>query len=356
MTGRNKSGRSVCMRRSAGRIGLLCIVVFLLVSGLAGCSTMTKGTAESGAKQSERPLDKVRLRLVWQPTPESMEWWVGMEKGFFKEEGIELDAIAPADPTDSLKLVASGQGDFGVTYPEDLVLASQAGSDLISIGSIFAENGTGIASTDPKIKNPKQLKGKTVGLVSLATIQKRWLSMVENVGLKPDDVKTIDTQFSQVAWVMNGRLQNTAVLYFTEGVELETKGKKLNVMFFKDYGSPNSYGQILITNRKLAKDNPDLVRRFLAAAYKSIQYVVDNPAQSAQIFSKKFPETDSKANLGTGKAIGKFYQTKERSGRSYGYQDAPTYDTVVKWMFDNKMITKKLKGQDLFTNEFLPNM
>lgn len=323
-------------------VTLVMILTFGLIVGIVGC------------KQKPKKKDKVSVRMLWQNSPDAMYLYVGKKKGFYADEGISITLKSPSKPTDPLVTVDTERDDFGVAYPEDILISRDKGSNIKSIGTIYQVNGGGIASISDDIKEPKDFEGKTVGLVSLAICQNRWKSMLKAADVNPDSVKTVDTNFAPVPLLVSGKIDAAATLAWVENIILESQGKKVNMIWFSDYGSPPSYGHCLIANKKMLKDDPDLVERFLKATYKSIQYVIDNPEESAKIFSKEVPASDKKANKITAKDLKKYFQSKRTKEKGLGWQDASNWKRTRDWMLEYQMIKKKVDVDDLFTNDYLP--
>ena len=82
--------------------------------------------------------DKVSLILDWFVNPDHAPIIIAQEKGFFTDEGLEVEVIAPADPADPPKLVAAGKADYAITYQPQLHLQVHEGLPLKRIGTLIA--------------------------------------------------------------------------------------------------------------------------------------------------------------------------------------------------------------------------
>jgi len=82
--------------------------------------------------------EKLSLLLDWFVNPDHGPIMVAKEKGFFEAVDLDVEIIAPADPNDPPKLVASGQGDIAISYQPQLHIQVHEGLPLSRIGTLVA--------------------------------------------------------------------------------------------------------------------------------------------------------------------------------------------------------------------------
>ena len=82
--------------------------------------------------------DKMTLLLDWFVNPDHGPIIVAQEKGFFADQGLEVEVIAPADPADPPKLVAAGKADLAISYQPQLHLQVAEGLPLMRVGTLVA--------------------------------------------------------------------------------------------------------------------------------------------------------------------------------------------------------------------------
>lgn len=128
---------------------------------IAGCSN--SNSASDAKKKDKQSLKKVSVVLDWTPNTNHTGLYVAKEKGYFKDEGLDVDIIMPGD-AGADQLVASGKSEFGVSYQESITQARIQGVPLVSIAAIIQHNTSGFASPAAKnIVSPKDFAGKTYG-------------------------------------------------------------------------------------------------------------------------------------------------------------------------------------------------
>ena len=138
------------------KLGCMLMAVLMAVT-VSGCSDKKEASEN---KETEK---KVTLILDYLPNTNHTGFYVAKEKGFFKEEGLEVDIIEPGDDSTSATLVAANKGEFGVSYQEDVTYARTAEEPLPirAIATIIQHNTSGFVSLKKEnIKTPKDFEGK----------------------------------------------------------------------------------------------------------------------------------------------------------------------------------------------------
>ena len=146
----------------AKKILSLALVGLLAIAGLSACS------GENNASKSGKgdKLEKVTLVLDYTPNTNHTGIYLANEKGYYKDQGIDLEIIQPSD-SDAATLVASDKAQFGVSYQEDVTYALTREKDPLpikSIATIIQHNTSGFAApVEKNIKTAKDFEGKTYG-------------------------------------------------------------------------------------------------------------------------------------------------------------------------------------------------
>ena len=138
-------------------------IVLLIATGISlmGCFSNEKAEKEIGAPT----LKTVSLQLQWVTQAQFAGYYVALEKGWYREAGIDL-TIKPGGPDIvPVDTVASGTADFGTTLLADLAVAIEKSKPVISIGQIQQKNGLVLVTRkSSKINHPKDFVGRQVGV------------------------------------------------------------------------------------------------------------------------------------------------------------------------------------------------
>lgn len=327
----------------------IAMVGVLSMSLLSGCSD-----GGSGDKAPDK-LKKVTLVLDYTPNTNHTGIYVAKEKGYYKQQGLDVDIIQPSEG-DSATLVASGKADFGVSYQEDVTYALTREKDPLpikAIAAIIQHNTSGFASPQSKnIKSPKDFEGKTYGgwgspseeaIIKLA-MEKNGadFNKLKRVDIGQDDFFAATKKNIDFAWIFEG----------WDGVKAKEINEPINYIPVKDIDPAlDYYTPIIITSDKLIKDDPDLVKKFMKATSEGYNFAIDHPKDAADILLKEVPELDKKLVVASQEFLSTQYKA---DAPRWGEMKASVWENYAKFMKKNGLIKKDLNVKEAFTNEFLP--
>jgi ABC-type nitrate/sulfonate/bicarbonate transport system substrate-binding protein len=325
------------------------LTVLLTVFLIAGCSSTKEKDA---SKDKNKPLKKVSVVLDWTPNTNHTGLYVAKEKGYFKAEGLDVDIIMPGE-AGADQLVASGKADFGVGYQEAITQARIQGVPLVSIAAVIQHNTSGFASPVAKnIKTPKDFEGKTYGGWGSPVEKAVIASLMQKENADVNKLKIINTGDTDFFTAVKRDVDFAWIYYGWTGVEAELRNEKLNMIYLTDYSKKlDYYTPVLETNEKMIANNPDTVKAFLKAAAKGYEFAIKNPDQAADILIKAAPDLDPKLVKKSQEWLSPKYQD---DAKQWGLQKQEVWENYASWMFDNKLLDKKLDAKKAFTNEFLP--
>jgi putative hydroxymethylpyrimidine transport system substrate-binding protein len=240
--------------------------------------------------------DKMTVLLDWFVNPDHGPLYVAQEMGYFKDAGLSVEMIAPADPNDPPRLVAAGRGDVAISYQPQLHLQVDAGLPVVRIGTLVATPlNSIIALKDGPVKSLKDLKGKKVGF-SVGGFEDALLgAMLEKHGLSLKDVTLVNVNFSLSPALFAGQVD--AIVGGFRNFELNQmaiEGKPGRAFFPEEEGVPAYDELIFIAARDRAND-PRL-GRFLDAVERGTTYMINHPEEAWALFIKGRPDMDTELN------------------------------------------------------------
>lgn len=240
--------------------------------------------------------EKLTVLLDWFVNPDHATLVVAKEKGFFSEQGLDVDLIAPADPNDPPKLVAAGKAALAVSYQPQLHLQVAEGLPLTRVGTLVATPlNSLVVLKDSPIKSIADLKGRKVGY-SVGGFEDVILdAMLEKHGLGVKDVELINVNFTLSPSLISGQVD--AVIGAFRNFELnqmDIVGKPGRAFYVEEEGVPSYDELILVANNQ----NVDDARfpRFLKALEQATTYLINHPQESWTLFIKAYPDLDDELN------------------------------------------------------------
>jgi len=202
-----------------------------------------------------------------------------IEEGFFREQGLDLTIQTGSGTAASLMQVASGTSMFGQAAPIATCPAiADQGAELMTVGQIANTGTFQIASSIAKpLNHPRDLQGKTIGLVSKGGSSELLLdAMMRSAGLDPNSVSRVVTGLSTsgIAFLERGTLDGFFV-YYESKVTLELQNVKLNYMALDDFVRlPGD--AVIVPSKALQKpENEEAVVRYLRAIGKALAMARD---------------------------------------------------------------------------------
>ena len=323
-------------------------VVILTCGLISGCSN-------KNTKNQDSNLEKVTVVLDWTPNTNHTGLYVALDKGYYKEEGLDVEIVQPSDGSAST-LIATGKGDFGVSYQEDVTyaLTSDEPLPIKAIATIIQHNTSGFASPSSKnIKTVKDFENKTYGGWGAESEKATLNAVMSNNGADFNTVKLVDIGEDDFFTSTKGEVDISNVFEGWTCIEGKLRGEDVNFIATRDLDKRlDYYTPLLITNNSILNDNPDLAKKFLSATTKGYEDCISQPEESAKILLKYAPEINEDLAIESQKYLAdKYIDDASR----WGEMKDSVWNNYTDFMKEYKLINKDMKASDAYTNEFLPN-
>jgi len=288
---------------------------------------------------------------------------VATKMGWFKEEGIEVTLVPLAGSSDCVKNVTTKEIPFALAAVEPLAVARIQGVKAKIYYTAYQGNIFGIAvPADSAIQKISDLKGKTIGVISMGGGVLVAKALVAAAGLNPEkDIKFVVAGEGAQSAVMVKRKQVDALSQFdTQYAMIENAGVKLRLLDTTaiDRYPSNGFLALEDTLRTRRKDAVGLARAYA----KGTIFTINNPEAAVRIFYEVFP-----AQKPTGKDEAtalrddiKILQARipkwklERGGvKRWGENPEANYAEYVDFLLKWGVIKEKVDVKDLITNELI---
>ena len=259
-------------------------------------SALLAGMMVAGTIAPAAATDKITLLLDWFVNPDHGPIIIAEEKGYFKDAGLDVEVIAPADPADPPKLVAAGRAELAISYQPQLHLQVAEGLPLMRVGTLVATPlNCLLVLEDGPVKSIADLRGGKVGF-SVAGVEEALLTTIlERNGVGLDEIDLVNVNWSLSPSLMSGQVD--AVIGAFRNFELnqmDIEGVKGRCFYLEEEGLPAYDELIYIANRDSM--NKDVIRRFLQATELATQYIINHPQESWDIFKSTAKELDDELN------------------------------------------------------------
>ena len=229
---------------------------------------------------------KMTVLLDWFLNPDHAPLIVAKEKGYFKEQGLDVTFVAPANPNDPPKMVAAGKADLAVSYQHQHQMHVDQGLPLVRIATIVATPlNSLVVLADSDIHTIADLKGKTIGY-SVGGFETILLQvMLAKADLQIEDVKLVNVNFSLSPSLFAGKTD--AVIGAFRNFELnqmDIEKRPGRAFYVEEYGIP-AYDELILVANKERIDDKNL-RKFVNALEAGVQFLLNHPEESWELFVK----------------------------------------------------------------------
>lgn len=213
--------------------------------------------------------------------------------GFWKEEGLEVEVLGSKGSTAGIQQVASGQMQFVSVGGEALMAARSKGVPVKAVATYARQSIYRIVSLKGSpIQKPQDLKGKTVGVVNMATGSVNFTrAVLKSSGIDPDSgVKWLAVGLGATA--INAMKQKDIDVWAswdTAVASLENGGFEFN--FIKPVWFDDVFGNVIIAHEDTIKNHPDWVEKLVRGVAKAVVFGLANPEAAIRNHWKLYPQT-----------------------------------------------------------------
>lgn len=244
-------------------------------------------------------MKKVTLQLQWVPQSQFCGYYAALDKGFWKEQGLDVTVKPGAVEIVPQQVVATGGAEFGVAWLPKVLASIEQGADLVNISQPFQRSGTlEVSWKDSNITKPEDWKGKKVGTWGFGNEFELFAAM-RKAGIDPNNKSdvTIVQQPFDMSLLLNREIDAAEAMTYNEYAQvLEAVDPKtgklyqpadLNVINFNDVGTAMLQDGIFVRGDWI-KDpaNQDTAVKFLQGVNKGWIYCRDNFKDAVDIVLK----------------------------------------------------------------------
>ena len=302
-------------------------------------------------------VKEITVMADWLPWASQGPMMAARINGYYDDEGLTVNIIAPANPADPIKLVARERVHFSLTYVPEVMLARETGIPVVAVAASMRILGSGLFYlADSPIASPKDLGGMTLGVGPKQDAQAFLATLLGSEGLTKADVKVVDPGFAHVPMVLEKKVQASHGLVFGEGVvadEILVGDGKAPVkwLLYRDYGVPNFYYQLFVGNEDWVKRNAHATCRFLRATAKGTDEWLANPDATLAAISEGNTAFTPKQHRGIYDATAGHW--KEADGAIF-VQEESVWQQAQDWAMAQGLISVPSEPSTYFSNDYLP--
>ncbi|WP_323816342.1 ABC transporter substrate-binding protein [Cellvibrio sp. NN19] len=295
-------------------------------------------------------LDKVAFQLDWLPGGDKAPVYVGVERGFFAAEGLEVNIAQGRGSNDAISKLATGNGDVGLSDLVALLLA-KAGQ-TVPVSAIYSQFSKApyafyVLDSSP-VKTVADVAGKKIATSAFTSANIFLPLLLSTNGVDQNSIQLIKADPGALNPMLIMGRTDVEISWITDSVrniqQAKKAGKNLRIIPWHDAGL-EFYSTSVIASDKFLNERPDVARRFLRAYAKAVAYTWEHPLESAQAVHKMVPEVDATEAEATINSIRDLVVNEVSARDGLGVFEPTRLATTWEWT---------AKGQQLAVDSFNP--
>ena len=321
--------------------------------GKSGDASASSGEGAS-AKSAPKSARKITFCLDYTPNTNHTGIYVAQAKGYFKDEGLTVKVVQPADGT-AEAMIGSGQAQMGVSYQDYIAnaLSSKNPVAIEAVAAIIQHNTSGIMSRKADgITSAKKMEGHTYATWSMPVEQATIKQVMESDGGDFDKLKMVPYEVDDEVAGLKANMFDCVWVYEGWAVQ-NAKVQHYDVNYFSFVSMDkvfDFYTPVIAANDDFAKKYPDVVKAFVRAAKRGYEYAIKHPKAAGDILLDAAPELSSDLVQASAKYLAKQYQA---DAKSWGVIDKSRWDAYFKWLNDKNLVENKLDVNSGWTMDYL---
>ena len=329
------------------RLACLAALLPALTLALAGCGEKEDALEPTGSK-------RVELMLDYFPNADHAGIYAAQAAGYFEQAGLDVAIRQPPDPAAPIKQVAAGRVDLAISYEPEVLRARDLGVNVVSIGAIVQKPLTSIISLpEAKIREPADLRGKTVGTAGIDYQSAYLQTILADAGVPANSVRERNVGFAFSPALITGKIDAALGAFWNyEGTELRLRGKKPRIIRVEDAGVPTYNELVLVANEDALERDASKIRAFIGAVSRGTRDLRADPDAAIDGLLEANPDLDPELQRAVVEVTLPLFFPP--AGKPFGWQSPLEWDAFAAWMEDNQLLENPADPQASYDNELLP--
>jgi NitT/TauT family transport system substrate-binding protein len=271
---------------------------------------------------------------------------VALEKGFFRQEGVNVDFVPFRGGPDLLKAVLAGDVLIAVSGSTDILVFREAGSPIKMIAT-HTEGNHFTLNVAPDVSELAQLKGKAIGITRAGSTT--WIfarMLAQQQGWQPDrDVKIVALGALDAQVAALSRKEIAAFVWGDGGAVTELEGKS-KILMRLDRFTPQWISQIDYASEDAIRRDPETIRKGLRGIFRALRFMKEHPDDAAPLAAKRLGWTPD--------AVLRAHKISSPLFPFDGSISVQALGSMQDVLIEYGVIKKRLPVEEHFTRDFIP--
>jgi len=318
-----------------------------LTKRLALCAALALATPLAAAQEA------ASLRLNWQLLGFHAPFYLGVERGFYREAGINLTINEGRGGAVTAQAVGAKSDQFGIVDGGTTIVSAVRGVPIRTVMSLMNSGIFAVvARADANIRSAKDLEGKAIAITAGDALTQLWPAVVKVNKLDSSKIRLVNVDpAGKVIATLEKRTDALLGSIDAQSFQIEAKGVKTSILSYDELGV-RLVGLTVVAHEDTIKGNPDLIRRFVLATRKSFEAAIADPQAAVRAAVKVKPELDPNSVLLQMQASLSKFSSPNTAGLPIGVAAEPDWKSTLDLLNEFQGIKTDRPASSFFTNDF----
>ena len=305
---------------------------------------------------AQAPVD-VKFTLDFIALGRHAPWYVGVAKGYYKDEGLNVTVMPSKGTADAIKAVESGIADIGFIDIPSLV-ATGATSSIKIVAVNYQKAPYCVFSLNPggNVNTPKDMVGLEMASSTGSFVWRIHQAFMKMNGLDPATLKITNVDPSaRVSMLVSGKLPAVDLFLMSEpSIKRAAPGKEVKCLLLGDHGLDIYANSIGATDAWLQK-NPETMRKFVRASLRAWKDTMSNPVPSAKLQANMVKGLQEDIIAEEIAIVRRLAVVPDTEKNGYGWMNKPKMQRTVDFINNNIEVPgRKFTVDDIYRDGYLP--
>lgn len=312
--------------------------------------------ARTASAASDGKLTDVTVRLAFNYNGHRSPYLLAVDKGFYRDVGLNVQVLEGKGVTSSMQLVAAKEDTFTIVDPPSLMLGVAQGMRLKQVAQLYQTSPNALISwKDDAITKPADLVGKAVATLQGDTTTTMLYALLEKNKVDRSAVRIVTSDGGTRNQTFLAK-RSQAITGFTNDSYLGLQALTNNALTcfpYSDFGI-DTMGDGIAAHDDTISASPDVVKGFVQASVRAYQYALEHPEEAIASLIKKAPTLKADVELSKLKATASLLVSKGGTKHPVGFSDKQRWEEAQSLMNAYGGLTKTEADVSVFyTNRFL---
>jgi NitT/TauT family transport system substrate-binding protein len=301
---------------------------------------------------------EVRFLLDFIPGGFHAPWYAAVDKGFFKEEGLNVKISRGYGSGDTVMKIAAGQADVGLATI-GAVTAARANENVQVKGIMLyvtRDMLTMWVRDEGQINHPRDLEGKTIATSAGNAHFVMFPAFAKAAGFDASKVKWVTVDGAVMGPMLVNKQVDAAPYFWYHAARIRPmaaeRGVKLKPFPYADYGL-KLYSSSLIARDETVQKDSQMLGKFVRATLKSMRWAADHVDEATRIVMRHNPEATFAAAKGEWELSKDYIFPEEAAKDGQGVFEQKKLQSTIDQLVDSMKLKRTVTATELATNQFV---